>query len=83
MGQSEILEWMRYQRIELKNDGYFTRKEIAKALRMSEGVSSSLESIRGDLAILLRWDFIEYKLGGNVTEWCKHYRYRIPPKRIT
>jgi hypothetical protein len=86
MGQSEVYEWLKKQRVELHNDNYFTAKQIHEALH-NDPQDCPLQGLYGALPKLLRSGFIEYQLGGDKlgltrNDWYLSYRYKIPlPKK--
>jgi hypothetical protein len=83
MGQTEVYEWLKNQRIELHNEGYFTPKQIHIGL-YGETKATPITATYDSLTRLLHAKMLEYQLGGNPislgNSWSICYRYKMQQK---
>jgi len=79
MGQTEVLEWLKKQRLELGNEQYFTVKEVALGMNheVTPDIMYSLQSYNGSLTKLRRSGEIEWIIGGSLCSWLIRHRYKL------
>ena len=60
MGQPEVYEWLKFQRIVIKNEQYFTIAEVVQGLK-DIGIKEGLDYTRMHLIKLCVSKHVEYK----------------------